>query len=657
MIFLHKHLRASIKLIAVFVALQSGLALAISNEALLQEARANYDRGNELALTASAQQLQSQNYLLAPYAEYWLMLLRLSESDNATVSNFIAQYKDYPFADRVRGEWLKKLGKSQDWTTFLAEYPNFKREDVAVSCYAAQAQAAQSTTLASSEALVQAKALWLVTTDQPASCDALFNQMFNAGVLTESDAWTRLRMALAENKLSLAKNIAQRIAHIDTAKLKLIDKVALNPALALQKNIVSNNTRFGRELNIYAVDRIARKDLASAENAWSKIKGQYEGEERGYGWGRLALQAAKKHDKVSLEWFDLAKNTPLDIEQQAWKVRAALREANWPMVQSTIEAMPQSEKESTTWRYWMARALKEQNNIPAANAVFVKISQEISYYGLLAKEELGDVVTEMPSYYQSSDAELAEIAKLPAVQRAIALQDLDMRAEARQEWAMLVPNMDDKQLIAAAEVASRAQYLDTAIYLADKTKFTHNFALRYPTPHESVMKNYAKENQLDEAWVYGLIRQESRFIKVAKSKVGASGLMQVMPATAKWIAKRLGMKSYQPEMIHDLDTNVQFGTHYLRYTMEKMDGQAVMATAAYNAGPGRPKRWAASQVLEGAVYAESIPFSETRDYVKKVMANAYYYSQRLGVANQSIKQRIGLIPAYADAVTLASEAE
>jgi soluble lytic murein transglycosylase len=206
-----------------------------------------------------------------------------------------------------------------------------------------------------------------------------------------------------------------------------------------------------------------------------------------------------------------------------------------------------------------------------------------------------------------------------------------------------IRNMDDKHLIAAAEFAFRQEWYDLAINTADKTQVMHDFALRYPTPYRDMMQSYAKENQLDEAWVYGLIRQESRFITQARSGVGAAGLMQVMPATARWIAKRIGFGQYHDNMIHQLNTNIQFGTYYLRHVLESMNGQPVMATAAYNAGPGRAKRWADNQPMEGAIYTETIPFNETRDYVKKVMGNAQYYARRLGTKIQTLTQRLGTI--------------
>lgn len=641
---------------ALYLLAACPIVLAQNNESLLLEARDAYEKRNEFALAAIAQSLQNDRYLLAPYADYWLMLLRLSESDDATIKAFIQQYAQYPFSDRVRAEWLKKLAKAQNWNAFLVEWPHLQREDTVLTCYLLQAKLNQG--LISLEELQnQLKPIWLSTQDQPSACDALFDMAFEKHLFAEPEGWQRFRLALADNKTGLAKVIGERLGVADKAHHVLFDKVVKQPQQALQKNWLPLKKRWNRELYIYAVDRLARKELATALMYWQKANSQFPAEERAYGWGRLALIAARSHQEDSLHWFELAAETTLDKDQQAWRVRAALRDQDWKSVLHFIEKLPEAEQTVATWVYWKGRAYKALGDIPSANAQFVKISQELSYYGLLSKEELGDVITEMPSYYQASEGEISLMANQAGIQRALALYKLEMRAEAKQEWAMAAQGLDDKQLIAAAEIAARSDWLDLAITTAEKTKTVHNFALRYPTPHESVMKSYAKENALDEAWVYGLIRQESRFVKAAKSKVGASGLMQVMPATAKWIAKRLGLKSYQPDMIHELDTNVQFGTHYLRYTMERMNGQPVMATAAYNAGPSRPKRWTAAKPLEGAIYAETIPFSETRDYVKKVMANAYFYAQRLGTTTLTLKDRLGVIPPNGDEMVSAIEDE
>ncbi len=634
----------------------NALNIAVQNgDTLLPQALEAYKKQDEAALAGYTRELQEQNYILAPYADYWLMLLRLSQADNDSVRSFIDKYHDLPFADRVRGEWLKKLAKQQDWQTFFAEYPNFRREDTAVKCYAIAGQALMDTPQQMMETLAQAKPLWMTSVDQPANCDALFDSMFSANVLTEADIWARFRLALAAGKISLAKSTAKRIKNFDTANLKLVDRTYQNPQAMLQKKQVSLKSRYGREINLYALDRVARTQPDLALSLWQKSQSSFEPAERNYLWGRFALHGARKHDPRALDWFERANDASLDKEQMAWRVRAALREGKWDAVVSAIAAMPPEQQDEGAWRYWKARALKAQQQLVAANAILAPLSVEQNYYGLLAQDELGDVISAQPVYYKATNEEVKSMMAMPGIQRALELHRLDMRGESKLEWAWAVNNFDDKQLIAAAEVAFRSDWYDVAINTADKTKLTHDFALRYPTPYRDMMQSYTRENRLDEAWVYGLIRQESRFISYARSGVGASGLMQVMPATAKWIAKRLGLGDFRPTMIHEIDTNIQFGTHYLRYTLDKMDGQSVMATAAYNAGPGRPKRWAAEQDLEGAIYAESIPFSETRDYVKKVMANAYFYAQRLGTKVQTLKQRMGVVGGSAAGGVLAED--
>lgn len=637
--------------VAAVLILLSAQARAEDSSALLVKAQEAYNKQNLLQVQAYLNQMQAKQDILAPYADYWRMLLMLSSADHPSVQQFMDQYAAYPFADRVRGEWLKQLGKRQDWQTFFNTLPDFQRDDAAVSCLTLQGQHALGHVVDSE----RVERVWMVGTEQPNQCGGLYDAMFRNGTLTEEHAWQRFRLAMQGGKITVAKSISQYIPAIDTNNIKLIDRVYQNPQQVLQKQSISYKSRFGRELNMYAVDRVARTQPPLALDVWQKHIGNFNAEERSYMWGRLALYAARRHDPAANEWFKLAKE--LDNEQMAWRVRAALRIQDWDGVLTAIDAMPESEQQVAAWRYWKARAYKAKQELAAANAILAPLSKEYHYYGLLAEEELGDVMSAPTEAYKASYEEIKAVAAQPGIKRALALNNLGFRWEARAEWAMATKGYDDKQLIAAAEVAFRNDWIDVAINTADKTQLIHDFALRYPTPYREKMQAYVKENALDEAWVYGLIRQESRFIGVAKSSAGASGLMQVMPATAKWIAKRLGMTSFKPGMITEIDTNIQFGTHYLRYTLDRMDGQSLMATAAYNAGPGRPKRWAADQPLEGPIYADTIPFTETRDYVKKVMANAYYYAQQMGHRNIALKERLGIVPGNAISVTVENETE
>lgn len=617
----------------------SSPAWGMSADQTFAHAQNAYQSKNVKVLADDASQLHAQNYILAPYADYWLMLITLSTSDKTVVRDFLSQYADYPFADRVRGEWLKSLGKRQDWDTFFDELASFKREDLAVSCYVLEGRAKKGDVIA----LTEGKALWMSANEQPANCEGLFDLMQTSKVLTQYDIWSRFRLAMQEGKVPLAKVIIQRDSTVSKNELKLIDIVYQNPQAALEKKIIPFKSHLGRALNLYAIDKLVRTKLDEGLSTWSKLMTQFETDEQAYMWGRLAMQAARRHDDQALSLYAKVKNSELDQQELAWKVRSALLERNWAVVLSTIEDMPSSQQEEQVWRYWKARAYKAQNAIPKANAIFLPLSREHTYYGLLARDELGEVVNNPQSNYVPSENEVQAVQRQPAMQRALELQRLEMRWESRAEWAWATKDYDDKQMLAAAELAMRQSWYDLAINTAEKTKFVHNFVLRYPAPYRETVQTFSKANGLDEAWVYGLTRQESRFVSYAKSGVGASGLMQVMPATAAWIAKRAGFSEYRQNMIHQTETNVKLGTYYLRYTLDLMSGQAAMATAAYNAGPGNARHWAPKKPMEGAIYAETIPILETRQYVQKVMANTCFYSNSLGTKSVSLKQRLGVI--------------
>ena len=643
---------------------------ALSDQALFQHARESYAARNEIALAQDLEDLNKQEYILAPYADYWLMLLRLDKADAAEVESFLSRNGDLPFTERLRGEWLKKLGKQQDWQLFFEHYPHYKRDDVAVQCYAMygkfQAEGA-------GEVLAeQTKKLWMTTADLPSTCNPLFDAMLKQGVISADDQWARLRMALQYGKLGLAKSIAGKMTNFDAKYIKLMEVANQSPALLFDvhahtvkssrkksaaKVSASFSTREGLEINLFALDRLARTDLQEAVNTLEKVQSKFTASDRAFAWGRLAYHAARIHHPKALSYFELAKNTVLDKEQLAWKVRAAMRDKNWDVVDVTIAQMQPDQQQEGAWRYWRARALNEKGLVGEANKIWGPLSRERHYYGWLAAEELGSVMGNIDQEYKVNDVEVTAIASHPAIKRALELQRLEMRWESKAEWVWATRNFDDKQLLAAATYAMQQKWYDIAIATAENTKELHDFDLRYPTPYRDLFREAAASQGVDEAWIYGLVRQESRFMHHAKSGVGAAGLMQIMPATAKWAAKRMGLEGYKQELIHDLGTNVGIGTYYMRYTLELLNGQSVLATAAYNAGPSRAKRWQAIKPLESTIYIETIPFAETRTYVQKVMANAQMYAPRLGKSPMSMKARLGVISGTSQPEELIADSE
>jgi soluble lytic murein transglycosylase-like protein len=280
-----------------------------------------------------------------------------------------------------------------------------------------------------------------------------------------------------------------------------------------------------------------------------------------------------------------------------------------------------------------------------ARVLFTSIAGRPHFYGQLAGEELGVLTTAPPRAAPPTEAEMAEARGNASLARAQRFYELGLRVEGNREWSYGLRGLSDRQLLAAAELARQRGLLDRAVNTADRTRQEHNYDLRFVAPFADKLNSSAREQSLDPAWVYGLIRQESRFVMDARSSAGASGLMQLMPATARWVARKMGVRDFSPAQINELDTNLQFGTFYLKSVLDDLEGSPLLASAAYNAGPGRPKSWrnTLSRPVEGAIFAEIIPFNETRGYVKAVLSNATYYAALFSGKPQSLKAMLGTV--------------
>lgn len=636
---LSRKLRASIAVLVICLSLLPLTGYA-NDDADFLAAREAFRTGKTQLLPGYAERLKGS--ILLPYVQYWELSSRLKDASAYEIRDFMARNTDSVLSDKLRGDWLHLLGKNQDWNTFLTEYPLLVKSDLGLQCYAIRGRIAQGETLAQKDGV----ALWFTGKDLPEACTPLFENLVAAQLISTDDIWQRFRLALGSGNQSVAKAVLGYLPK-QQPNARLIDTVTSNPERMLGKSALDLDSRYGRELTIYAIERLARKDARNAVPLWEAIRADFSVSDQRYVWGQLGLYAARQHLPEALGWFDRAGVDGMNDELFAWKVREALRLGNWDVVQATILQMSDSERGESAWRYWLARAYKMHNKLYQANALLAPLSREHDFYGLLAEEELGTSLGERTMNFKVEKDEVAAMGRVTDIARALALYKLDLSAEANREWNWATRNFDDRRLLAAAELARQNDWYDRAINTANRTKLLHDFDLRFLAPYRDVAHKYAKEYGLDEAWVYGLMRQESRFVSQAKSGVGAAGLMQIMPATARWIANKLGISHFKASSIHELDTNMQFGMYYLKTIQQNLDGSIVLATAGYNAGPGRARRWRGEQALEGAIYAESIPFSETRDYVKKVMANAIYYARSFGQPGKSLKERLGTITGVA----------
>ncbi len=606
-------------------------------------ARDSFERRNLKALLTARNLFRKDllSYPLADYVEYWWLLASLAPSSAGTAAAagdyqaFLAAAPPGPLVDGIRREWLKALARNEQWTIFAAEFPRNISEDAEITCQQWRYRLRQD----DREAMAEARTLWNAARPAPDACYDVFGRIS----LDTETRWARVRALLAANQLGDARRSAAGIDKLPASFERATATVGTNPARYLEKEKVNSQSRASVELFLFAIGRLARSDAAKAAALLESRGMSLSLADREYAWAQVGMSGARQHEPAALDWFQRAGATPLDGNQAAWRARAALRAGDWIALRAAIEAMSTSEKREPAWRYWLARAESRQGNASGAAKLRESLARENHFYGLLAAEESG-IVLSPPQWqgWKPARADLDAMLLRPGIVRALTLYRLGMKNEGLREWLFAIRDMNDQELLAAAEVARQANVPDRAISTAGRTLQLHDFAQRYPMPHRGNLQEQVKVQGLDEAWVYGLIRQESRFMADAKSRVGAEGLMQLMPATAQWAAKRVGLTSYSPKRVADIITNLALGSYYLRHVLDDL-GHPVLATAAYNAGPGRARRWRADQALEGAIYAESIPFDETRDYVKQVMANTWYYAHQMGAQPVSLKNMLGTV--------------
>ncbi|MDX8378949.1 MAG: transglycosylase SLT domain-containing protein [Gallionella sp.] len=605
-------------------------------------ARDAYLAGDVSKLASYASTLK--NSPLEIYFAYYQLKLAMNKADTvepAEIEAFLLRAKDTPLIDRMRAAWLKTLGKEGQWALFDREYPRLIASDTELTCYDLQSRIHTHP----HTVLHKARQLWFSAKDLPDSCTVLFDAAIKAGVISPRDIRQRMRLALELGRVSLAKYLANRLKGKQAISARALGRAKRNP-LRYLKRLKSQHFSSGkREVVLFALHQLARQSPDFAIARWHKISSKFNKADRQYFFSWIAYEAARKHDVRAIKWYRLAGKTPLHARQAAWRVRAALRVKKWHEVLISVKAMQAKQRNKPVWQYWRARALQATGQRTKARKIFISLKGRYDFYGQMAAEELKPtpVLSAIKTTYIPSAAAISTLLKKPGVQRTLALYRMDLRIDALHEWRWVIRGFNDHELLAAAEVARRNKMYDRAINTAERTVKTHNFSLRYLAPYRAAMRSHIEENSLEEAWVYGLMRQESRFVTSARSGVGATGLMQVMPATARWIAKKLGLKNYRNAMLHQLDTNITLGTYYMKNMLSSLDDSPVLASAAYNAGPSRARRWRANGPLEGAIYAETIPFTETRGYVKKVMSNTVYYAREFGAPTQTLKQRMGVI--------------
>lgn len=591
---------------------------------------------------------RSKGHLLESWAAYWELRVRLDQASDAEIQQFLSQYAGTYAEDRLRNDWLLQLGRQREWATFAQEYPRFRmNDDREVRCYALATDAF----ISKPETPAELKRLWYAFRDTEDGCTYTANKLHDLKKIDALDIWRKARLAMDNNRPRAAQ-LALNIESTELGKQAIL--IQADPQKYLDKRLLAI-TKKRKELAVLALIRVANTDPDKAAQLLDKKWGlMLTKEEHNWVWAVIGKQAAQKLQDNAHSYFNkVSRNQDLNDDLLIWKTRAALRQGDWKAVVASIDAM-EGAKQDPTWVYWKARgqlALHKAATDPQraeATAALQSIASVKGFYEQLALEELGQPITAPAKPAALTAQEKSEAEQNAGLQRALYALGLGMRSEGNREWNYTTNlhtpgGMNDRDLLAAADLACSKQVWDRCINTSDRTKTQIDFDQRFPMPLKDTVLRKSKEVQLDPAYVYGLIRQESRFIMDAKSVVGASGLMQVMPATAKWTAKKIGLTNFQLPQLNEHETNVAIGTGYLKLVLDDFDGSMPLAAAAYNAGPSRSRNWRKGPVLEAAIWAENIPFTETRDYVKKVLSNTTNYAAIITGQPQSLKARLGTV--------------
>ena len=594
---------------------------------------------------------------LEPLAAYWTLKSRLEEATAVEVQAFFKRYSGSYYEDRLRNDWMLLLGKRQDWVALQAAHRAFRmNDDRDITCYEWQAQLALGQAAApSASPLITTKTLvafWQQQTGRDEACLGAVTQLLRLGLISPEVVWTRARdAAMWADK----EAFIDAVALVEPGQRVLATQLYNDPQAFLNTRKAQPKKAAGNWLSV-ALIRLTMRDYDAVMDVLAFWLPYLNADQQTWVNATVATREAMRLDNSAHTRFATTRNDQLSDTQLEWKVRAALRAADWDSVLQTTRDMPLTVAQQPAWVYWRARALtsvhdglRNERNTGLATQLLKRIATPDNFYGQLAMQALGQAVTARRPALAPSHSDERAVKKNPSLRRAVLAFKLGLRSEAVREWhygiALHEPGgMPNGQLLAAAQWACKLAIWDRCINTASRMSKPAGSRLLYPMPFKHAVVRKAKLRQLDPAVVFGIVRQESRFVMEARSGVGASGLMQIMPATATWTAKKIGLSGFSLGQLNEQDTNLTLGTSYLKLLLDDFQASLPMAAAAYNAGPSRSRRWrgteADSPTLEAAIWMENIPFNETRGYVQHVVANTVNYAARITNKPQTVAKHL-----------------
>ena len=582
-----------------------------------------------------------RGYILHPYLEYERLKQNLKKTNNNALIDFVNRNRNNWLGSDINTELLQRLAKQRQWGNILKFYQKGQGGNKA-KCIGIEAQLR---TRPSQALLNEAVTLWKSGNQRPNVCNPLFNLLKQKGLITDQLAWQRITLAMNKGRTSLSRALSKHLS--EPSLVSLWVNVRKNPSKHLNSKRLKKNDAKSRQIIAYGIKRLARKDRNSARQKWRKLQNQYtfsqttKADVNSY----IAVRDAKDHKPQALKDFAAIPAKLRSDEANLWMARLALRQGDWRKLRAAIGSMNPTDRNKDQWRYWQAHSSKRLGDKNAYRQL-QGISKNASFYGFLAADELNAPYSRLLQQERNWSALTPNIRNIKAVERAAELFSLGLPKLAKKEWKWAMKKLNkDNQLVAAAYALEINQPF-LAIITVSGTKDWNQVGLRFPLKYQNLVRKSARANGIVPAWVYGIMRRESAFDPIIKSSANARGLMQVLPSTAKGVAKSLGIRSHRTSDLYIPEKNANIGAAYMSQMLKRFKGNYVKATASYNAGPHRIPRWLPKQTISAPRWIESIPFDETRNYVRAVMSYTTIYDHKLHYRNRSnlrLSQRLQAI--------------
>jgi soluble lytic murein transglycosylase len=564
-----------------------------------------------------------EDYILYPYHRYEDFRVRRARVPPEDMARFLEEAAEWAFAPALETAWLKSLGRLGRWRT-LSQYGD-GHSDTEVRCYLAQAKIQ----LADEEGLLnEVQSLWTVGKSQPDSCDPAFDWLRASGGITPALAWERVRLAILAGNPRFARYLGRFVPDRERDWVARWYDLNRNGYRQLGRARAWPDEAHTRMIAAVSLQRLARRDADAAMAAYRSLAGHFtwSADERGAILREIAFRAAVARSQGALAHLEAVPADYRDEQLLEWWARTALALQEWDTVRQVIGQLPPQARADGRWRFWLARAMTELGETGAAQELFESLALEASYHGFLAADRLGRPYTICPEEPDVEPQDIAAVRGRADFARALELRRAGIENWAVAEWVRAARRLDTPDLRVAAGLAREEGWHDRAIFALGDSGDRRYYEWRFPVLWEQLVAAEAQRQALDAAWIYGVMRAESAMAETARSSAGALGLMQVTPATARRLARKHGLTYTGSAQLQQAGHNIRFGTTFMRELLDRFGQNPVLAAGAYNAGPEAVERWLDPGAAgEAAIWVETLPYHETRDYIPRVLAFTAIY--------------------------------